>query len=61
MLIQRDRSRGASISGLGSVTFRAAGLRALGGVLFVAVAVGAFGYSQAVANKEDCKSEHHFV
>jgi hypothetical protein len=27
--------------------------------LFVAVAVGALGYSQAAANKEDCKSEHH--
>jgi hypothetical protein len=40
---------------LGSATLRAAGLRALGGALFVALAVGAVGYAQASASEDACK------
>lgn len=58
LILTRDRAKGASSSGLGAFTLQAAGLRALAGGLFVAGAVGAFGYSQAAANKDDCKSEH---
>ncbi len=51
---RRDAWKGHR-SVLGSATLRAAGLRALGGALFVGFTVGAVGYSQASANQGDCK------
>ena len=51
---RRERGMGHRAS-LGSATLRAAGLRALGSAIFVALTVGAVGYSQASANQDDCK------
>ena len=51
---RRERGMGDRAS-LGSATLRAAGLRALGSAIFVALTVGAVGYSQASANQDDCK------
>jgi hypothetical protein len=51
---RRDAWKGQRVV-LGSATLRAAGLRALGGALFVALAVGAVGYAQASASEDACK------
>ena len=46
------------MTGPGSATLQAAGLRALGAALFVALFVWTLGSVQAADNKEACSGEH---